>query len=365
MRRDVLSLVSLKMQFENLGDELIKSILVAEAARRGRVRVLTAGARPSIVAAVEGFCARRGLAVERGGGNGDLLGQVGRAVMDGRHCRIFMTPGETTYLLDILPRAYGAKAFWLAQGLRTLPRRIAFAQIGTSYETLSWFQRRTQLCCVRRSPTTMSVRDPASARYLRAFGHEIGIVPDLVFALPRRRPEGERARAVFSFRDVGPAWATTLRAEVGRLARLFEAGGLRPTVTWQVSFDRGFCEWLAEELELDVSAPAGDRLSLEEAEALYGASAVVVSNRLHGLLIGAAFGATPLALTAPDHVKIHAALREAGLAEHLFTLGDRDDRSATLATSPLAAAPAVDAAFTAQARTIARFLDEAIAPVRP
>lgn len=61
-------------------------------------------------------------------------------------------------------------------------------------------------------------------------------------------------------------------------------------------------------------------LSLADVPRVYGDAAMVVSNRLHSLLIGLQCGAQPLALLSSEETKIRNQFRDIGLAGHIVEL---------------------------------------------
>lgn len=65
------------------------------------------------------------------------------------------------------------------------------------------------------------------------------------------------------------------------------------------------------------------RVGLDSFESLYASADLVVSNRLHCLLLGAYCGAVPVALTSREHGKVNALFETVGWKSLLLHIEDR------------------------------------------
>lgn len=135
-----------------------------------------------------------------------------------------------------------------------------------------------------------TVRDQESAA---ALGRHLAVEPDLAFALENEVTASQRRPWVSFSPRVGRRWPADLFA---RLIREAEELGLRACFVSQTRFDDGYHADLAAQFDLDHVA-WGDRTherQLERVLARYGESALVVSDRLHGLIFAMMRGATPV-----------------------------------------------------------------------
>jgi polysaccharide pyruvyl transferase WcaK-like protein len=65
------------------------------------------------------------------------------------------------------------------------------------------------------------------------------------------------------------------------------------------------------------------RVSLDSFESFYASADLVISNRLHCLLLGAHCGAVPVALTSREHGKVNALFETVGWKSLLLHVEDR------------------------------------------
>lgn len=253
-----------------------------------------------------------------------------------RRCYWFLTPGGITGNgpRDMLPA-------WL----RDLPLPFAAAlgvrvcQVGASFGAMTaahlarWRQRRRWL--YRLCP-----RDSTSARYLAVHGirHD-GCIPDLAFELfisgppPSVQADGDATRACFSFRtDQYPQQADDLAAAAVCLHRRL-AGRAQWRAIVQVGRDRPGMERLCARLAqagCAIASVADHHTDLDACMAFYQEVSLVVSNRLHVLLMAARQGARILAVVdGPGGAKLQGVLRDIGLegaavrSQDIIQLNDR------------------------------------------
>ena len=67
------------------------------------------------------------------------------------------------------------------------------------------------------------------------------------------------------------------------------------------------------------------RLSLDSFPSFYASAEIVVSNRLHCLLMGACCGAVPVALTSREHTKVNALFAAVGWESLILPIEDDDE----------------------------------------
>jgi hypothetical protein len=316
-----LSFVRLATQFENAGDCLINRELVRLLAERGEV-FLDVGrcpewfAREVASAAAEGRLRRDGR---------PFYLEMLLARMRGRRCLWFLMPGAVSGGLKVS----GGVPPWV----RDLPLRFAsslgvrICQIGASFGGISedhlavWRQRRRHL-------SVLSPRDTISAGYLERNGVRCDpCIPDLAFnlfggaELPMESPGGRGHAAAYSFRtDQYPQQADEV---TGVLAAICRSAGRE--VRWmpvvQVARDLGGMETLRTRLvSLGIEGtPVMDcHRDIEACFRFYRGVSLVVSNRLHVLLMAASQGARILAVTGgPTGAKIEGVFRDLGMGEVL------------------------------------------------
>lgn len=164
----------------------------------------------------------------------------------------------------------------------------------------------------------IGVRDRDSLDALRAAGAEhADYFPDLSFIEPPPPVQSvPRGTIGFSFRAGIPedCWASDYAPRVCAALRTLQ-GSLTSSDAWsprffhQVAEDAPFNRHLAGRMGIPLHTP---RLTLESMGAFYRGCRFVVSNRLHCLLLGARFGAVPIALTSRGHTKVASLFRTVG-----------------------------------------------------
>ena len=331
-RADPLILVNLYSDDENLGDVLINRLLVLELRKYGAVvfptKSLSTAARDRLgleEAQVWRIPDRRfklllaALLLLRG--------------LAGRKTFRFLQPGHfyrtepqsfrrITYLKRLLPTL-----LYHGLGLRN-------CRVGLSVGPLSELEERIEVA-LRPYFHCYSARERYSLSYLRNLGIPgVSFCPDMAWLLTPD-PVGTRARplAVISFRqsllgsEDGAYEASDgyLRYILAIARHLENALGLGIAVAYQVERDEAFSHAISRFLSGNgVRIVECRRIESEgEARALYQKASVVVSNRLHALLLGFSAGAAPLAVVSREHSKIIGVLEEAGL-RHAIVPFDED-----------------------------------------
>lgn len=177
-----------------------------------------------------------------------------------------------------------------------------------------------------------TARDPLSLEYAKRIGIRRPVYfPDLAFAMPPlpglQEAVDQRKFAVLSFRSE-PQVDGYDESVVSQLSWAFAPTGLWPglpiRMANQVTFDSPRNAELARLLKETSGgtsvAPAGDLDSLQR---LYAGAEVVVSNRLHVLLLALRAGTPVFALVHPSvNVKIVGLFDAIGLPDHVIDLSN-------------------------------------------
>ena len=161
------------------------------------------------------------------------------------------------------------------------------------------------------------------------------------------------------------AVVTQLVAMVARSRDL----GLEPVFGWQVARDENYNRALAEQTGAGLLMLPGsgqDRLAptLES----YSDVAVIISNRLHGLLLAASRGALPVPILSDSERKVRGVFEHAGLAHLLLSDALAPGASANTLTEivtkqgPLA--DSIEQAFKANSTSLQEGFDAMFGPVR-
>jgi polysaccharide pyruvyl transferase WcaK-like protein len=176
----------------------------------------------------------------------------------------------------------------------------------------------------------VGVRDHESLAALRAAGlPRVDYFPDLAF-LPAPRPTNSPRRGGIrmSFRGAIPetsdaaGYGDGLSGAIAVVMQELESDG-RVNV-------RGF-----HQVEEDASPSRAlsrahgfafdeRRVGLDSFESFYASADLVISNRLHCLLLGAYCGAVPVALTSRQHGKVNALFETVGWKSLVLHIEDRD-----------------------------------------
>lgn len=299
--------LSLRTQYDNLGDEIINAILLKELAQRMPVLALGHAVPDWYLENLRNH-----------------LGPAWKSVVCHRDRAAFAT--------KLLRKGLGRARHWLftacgdVGGTRSHYRRdgmlamltalpsLRLVSVGASCANLS-VSKAALLRQASRRGALIGARDSVSAATLSTRGIEAMLVPDLAFRLPwTARPDARRA--ILSFREVAGQDRVALLQGLAGIVSSVRRAGFQPVMIWQVSRDESFCKNLAGALGI----PAVDCLGsstgrFERALAFYEEAALAVSNRLHVLLIAAARGAAPFAMLPPGEAKIAPLLADQGMAD--------------------------------------------------
>ncbi len=281
---------------DNLGDQIIFQALVRSLERHGRM--LMTGEIPAFV---------EGVRPEGGYWHSWIVRLWTRA----RGGSIFqvLSPGAALWYAPsqsaspALPRAKRRLPPWLAGRIITLGRSVIPEADHSWCRDVDW----------------IGVRDEDSLRAIRDAGFSRATYfPDLAFLI---EPVGagapsKRSGICLSFRRSIPEdhhsdeYERGLRTSIAALvASLTPSERSQATGFHQVEGDADFVARLCEEGGLRQLVPM---LTLSSHRGFFEAADMVVSNRLHCLLLGACHGALPVALTTPRHSKLVALFRTVG-----------------------------------------------------
>lgn len=139
------------------------------------------------------------------------------------------------------------------------------------------------------------LRSHESVKYVREFisSHRVYYIPDMCFLLsdhPKQRLDNKSV--AFDFRPLSQDWDGAIN-EYKKIASYFINSGFKVILYYQVETDKEFVERLYQEIECDDVLFRRDIVWYDDLPFYKNVSAVV-SNRLHSLLLGGAFGAYPI-----------------------------------------------------------------------
>ncbi|MFQ8432853.1 polysaccharide pyruvyl transferase family protein [Amaricoccus sp. W119] len=301
--------LSLRTRYENLGNEIINTLLIRELCRRGRVVGLGSGVPGWYLESIRaglGRLSERLTVVPR---RRQFALAILKAGLREPGSLIFTSRGDVSN-----PRSNYRRDVYL-YALQRLPG-MNLALVGASFDTISpskaWLLRAAQ-----RRGGAISVRDSRSRLLLAGAGVGAPLVPDLAFLLPTTEPKaGPRRLALFMPRRRATIPVDKVAGIVAHSADVLRSRGLEPAIAWQSGQDASFCRALARAAGLPVATPSERTVGrLPAMEKLYRESAIVLSNRLHALLIAAANGALPVALLEPEETRVRGIFEDAGWAD--------------------------------------------------
>lgn len=326
-----LFLCRVKTQFDNLGDALINRELFKICAEQGTVIVCTSGVPSDFIAwlRLEDIPEVRVIA-----GKWRFFLQIFISAFFSvfRKKNVFFVQNPGGYIGEISLRALVTKR--IKAVFISMLRGVGVRSIllGASYEGLG----ARNLKAVRWLSEALSVhavRDNDSRDYCQANGiHVSGVLPDLAFNLSSSeyRPKLRGRTCIVSLRD--PKDSSFCDSLVLKLKKAFQGGCFGSVLlTYQVQRDGHFMERFREML-LDAGVPVeGGAVPLlagiEENLSCYSSAGLVVSNRLHVLLL-AWRAATPAIAVVKmgDNRKIVGIYEDAGFGG--YCLRSEDDPEA-------------------------------------
>ncbi len=331
------SFLSIRTQFENLGDALINRELIRLLAARGTL-VVDTGIAP------DWFVDMLDLPADatRVSGRPRLFLEMVKALLRGDRPYYFFLPGGLFGEFNRLQLAKKALALLPLRVLRLLGVRLchvgpSFERIGANY--ITHLRRRRPLL------HAFYVRDARSLRLLEhhAVGCD-GLLPDLAFNLfdapsPPLVSTGRRD-VCFSFRtDQHAEQFDACMTMVERVAETL-SDGARCHIAVQVERDRPGMEAIRDRLQARLGAPVEifqETRDIARMQAFYRDMGVVVSNRLHVLLLGASVCGRLVACVDEKNQKISGLLETLGRADLVVPMPQATPAAvrAALAAPPL------------------------------
>lgn len=320
---NAIAFMSIKTQFENLGDALINRELATLISDRVPLCLDLTRSPASFHATMNVRLLNNTTLLTSS--RGQLLSDMTRCALSGQDCYFFLNPGGLGGGVGDHPRAFASSLVYNLILLLLNRVGVRICMVGVSFETMTLRERlvakfRRNIC------HSFAVRDKASARYLTTLGIcPDDVVPDLSFNLYRQQPPDSFSRdfaTAMSFRtDRGAGLEVVLEFATRVVER--HAPGSRHAIVSQVSRDERGMQLLHQKLAQRFGS---DRIvyfdihdNISAASALYSRVSGLYSNRLHALLLGSHAGATPLALGAHTvENKISALFDDLGLSDHLF-----------------------------------------------
>jgi hypothetical protein len=296
MQRDIFA--SVLAQHENLGDVLLRRQMVQYLGHHGRLHILGGSSPPDYVS-----CLNLPESAVIYASPGRWLTELARAAAHKRAVMVY-SPGPQR-LID-RPRIL------LSEGSRLLVTSLLRAsgapviRLGRSFEGQSALMTRL----ARRHTSLLSLSVTRDGR-LKGH-HNSHTLPDIAVSAGDPSPDFAGDRLAVSLRfdrilDI-PSFAKELSA-------VAEARGLQPTVVSQVTFDQERHDQLASLLGVShVGTETRTSLRIASVTNAYRGSALVLSNRLHALVMGLTHGAVPWLLDTGREQKVESAMQELGMA---------------------------------------------------
>lgn len=334
-RRVPAAFLSIKTQFDNIGDALINRELCRLVSDRADTWVDFSRA-PVVFERAMSVANLPRVATFRSFGFVKLILEMVKQRLAGRPCYFFLNPGGLGgHQLSFKRRASASVYNTLLALLSVLGVRICL--IGISVDPVYGFD--LAIMKIRRNLLhAFAVRDSLTSRYVESVGMPADeLVPDLSFNLygsaPPDRPTASKAIA-FSFRFDGKADEEAVRRHIGRILSAY-GSDYEYLFVAQVNRDapgiqRIHDDALRQGFRSRMIACTDD---IGHLCAIYANCIAIYSNRLHALLAAAYSGAVPYALVAKGRQpKIEGLFRDLGL-EHLLLFIDDEDAALTAATN--------------------------------
>lgn len=280
-------LFSADTQFSNIGDALINRELLKLLRARGQILATRGSASDEFLNEID---LRKCEIV--GSSKIELLLAALRKRLSGHAVFLILTPGDMVGHQSIIKSIARTVSFALAASLG-----LKILQVGVSLSNqpkmeLTLFAIRTIFM------TSIGIRDPMSMKYAKESGfRKAHYFPDLAFGIPPKSRNAEIKSTLsiaISFRDdhLLPNQKTAIAASL-KLALSRLEGSPKVHITVQVKKDVEFAEMLAEELK-PWTPEIYENLSIDGFSQVYEKCDIIISNRLHALLLGGINGALPI-----------------------------------------------------------------------
>lgn len=315
----------IETQWDNLGDALINRELIRLMAAHADVTLGMDKVPESFREMMGSQFLKRYKCDDRSGRTLFLL-KVLLQQIKGKRCYVFLSPGgwigELDGRLNLRSWSHTALYYFLKMG------GVRLCQLGVSYEDIGP-KLELQLRARSRAMYRHYVRDEQSRAVMQACGVRIdGLCPDLAFNAfheneGKTNPEG----VTFSFR--AEQYKEQVEDIKNFISAFFSAYGTSRPVYFvsQVKKDEGvnraLAQWVSETYNINATTEDAS-YSIDATEKLYCRSNVVVSNRLHVLLLAGCKGNAMIAAPVNNHnKKIISLFKDMGLEEHVFESAER------------------------------------------
>lgn len=318
--KKIFSYFYIETQWDNLGDALINRELIRLMGRHAHT-TLGVAVVPENFKDMLGRDFLKDYTLDTKSTRTKFLWNVLRERMKGNSCYVFLSPGGWIGELDgrLNLRSWGHTALYHMlswAGVRICQMGVSYEDIGPK---LGWQLR-------VRSPAMYRhyVRDVLSRKVMEERGVRIdGICPDLAFhAFGTEVKETNPDAVTFSFR--AEQYAGQIDDIKRFIAMYFQACGTGQPVYFvtQVKKDepvnRELADWVGKTYGIPVNVDDGSH-DILATEQLYKRSNVVVSNRLHSLLLAGSVGNAMVAAPIGSHnKKIRALFEDIGLKDHVY-----------------------------------------------
>ncbi len=289
---------SIAAQRDNLGDIVIRQVFVDWISAPGaRLRVFV-GDMPAPY--IEAFDLPAGTVLYRSSAAFEAA-LVARALVRRAHLAfapgpLGLLPGRRTWPKS-LANLLNAALVRLGGGEVVVLGRAVRGEARPARDLERLLARTTTVCALRDHESVAILRGPAT------------MAPDLAFSeVPDATsdPSSTRDRLALSFRGDRPPPTDLVRSLLEQSAEV----GLRPLLVTQVGSDHASHDELARELGIEHLGWEGHtpREQLVRVRSAYRSCSLVVSDRLHGLLMATTAGAVPIGATYRDSDKLQATL---------------------------------------------------------
>lgn len=321
---------SLNAQFENLGDEIINGQLIKGLSRRGSVVALTSGVPDWYASNIKSALSEESLNVE-------FIKSPFLFWMRVFSARFTRTPAWLVTSCGDITETSETALKDIALAILTNLLGLGIASIGISFSSMN--QSRIRFWRTKRHGLrVIGPRDQKTAHFLRTSGIAARLIPDLAFGLPFECANTDRPIALISLRETNVC-PTILNQSIEAVIAANNVSGLEIATTWQVDFDEPLSKRMADLFKLKLINPKSRTDARQDAiESIYDQCKIVISNRLHVLILAASRGAVPVPLLAPSETKVRSIFEDMGLGRQIIEVDRSTNTQSVLLAIRLAAA---------------------------
>lgn len=305
-------ILSLTTQYENLGDELINLMLLRQLAKSHKIIALSSNAPEWYIENIKNGLQELQSNVTLIEDSKIFYITLTKKVFSNNRIWLFTSCGDVSSSRPTILKDLLLLALQYLSNLRV-------AQVGASISRIT-SSRATLLKISQNRGKNITVRDTASQELLRKQHINVRLVPDLSFLLQTTAIKPLRSRlALISIRYHTDVDVERLLRDLKSLFCTLSKHQLLPAFTWQVSRDAEFCRHLANMLNVPIrSLTTTTSNRLQAAFDLYDEADVVISNRLHVLLLAASRNTCPIAMLHTSEIKIRAVMRDMDMYDNII-----------------------------------------------